>query len=115
MDVQVLLIMSKLKKKEIKISSDLIKDIKFYKDPMSDYQYEEYLETVKGEKGEIKSVGFGNNSRQASNIIFPKIDRSNVIGQKGFDNCIEYDTQTKKYSYNEYYRKNKNCLKLKIF
>jgi hypothetical protein len=96
------------KKKEIKISSDLIKDIKFYKDPMSDYQYEEYLETVKGDKSEIKSIGFGNNSRQASNIIFPKIDRSNVIGQKGFDNCIEYDTQTKKYSYNEYYRKNKN-------
>ena len=96
------------KKKEIKISSDLIKDIKFYKDPMSDYQYEEYLETVKGDKSEIKSVGFGNNSRQASNIIFPKIDRSNVIGQKGFDNCIEYDTQTKKYSYNEYFKKNKN-------
>jgi hypothetical protein len=89
------------------ITGSRIKDIKFFKSPMSKYQYSVYrtfaLKQDRGPSFEIKP-------KQASNIVFPRINKDDTvyIGNKAFKKCFELikDKDIKKYEYTREYLEN---------
>jgi hypothetical protein len=88
-----------------KIVGPKIKEIKFYKNPMSDYQYTVYLSyALKKEKG----TNFEIKPKQSSNIAFPKFNKDDniLIGNEGFRKCIELEKGSKKYKYSDDYNSN---------
>jgi hypothetical protein len=78
--------------------SQRIKDLTFYRDEMSDFQYE-VLKSIMENKAsyENENVGFGIRPMQASIMVFPTGD----VGDRGFQTCIQYDATKGVYSYAE--------------
>jgi hypothetical protein len=84
--------------KPLKDRSSLIKDIKFFKNPMSKFQYEVFENIMRTEGGEGAS-GFDIKPREASNIVFP----NKKVGEAGFSECIEYNSDKRKWTYADSY------------
>jgi hypothetical protein len=80
--------------KPVKDTMSLIKDIKFFKNPMSEFQYAVFENIMRTESGEGAS-GFDIKPREASNIVFP----NKKLGDSGFSECIEYNTEKRKWTY----------------
>jgi hypothetical protein len=80
-------------------------DIKFYKSPMAKYQFSVYL-TYANKKE--KMMSFEIKPKQASNIVFPQFNKDDkvLIGNEGFNKCIQFNKESKKYEYTEEYNNN---------
>jgi hypothetical protein len=76
--------------------SERIKGIEFYRDQMSDFQFDVLRGIMeKSEEDEFESTGFGVRPLQASIIVFP----NGEVGSDGFQGCIEHDKERDIYKY----------------
>jgi hypothetical protein len=79
--------------------SEKIKGIGFYRDEMSEFQYDVLKTIMENTEEESDSTGFGVRPLQASIIVFP----NGEVGSDGFQGCIEHDKEKDIYRYVDEY------------